>query len=292
MVRRQLLLSKPYAAAVLFAFCAAAPIGCQPLEQTDEPPPRAPVPAQPPAAAPQTAQCDEVKTKCAPQGGFPQTLLDACRAKYANADQTICMQASWPMELYNELNNAAAATASSECTDLYVSTTSDDLALREKPVAGATAIEWAPKGTLVCGLGNGGSDWTKVRYKGKIGYMSRQYLAVRSGGEAPAQSAQPTTPQTPAEKAGIARKCTAGKYACKVIKSNQNCWLKDPTLSYNNLPGVNDDARLVNTGQTDCFGNLENIRVMWGPGFMHRTTQMRWSTSWNCYVEDSNLECP
>ncbi|MEN9529558.1 MAG: Bacterial domain [Pseudomonadota bacterium] len=259
--------------------------GCQPIEQQEEPAPLAPAPVQSPAAAQPPVQCDEVKTKCAPQGGFPQTLVDACKMKFASADPTICLQPSWPMELYNELNSAASG-GNGECVPMFVTGTTTGLKLREQPNTTAPVLDGANEGEEVCTLGNAGPDWAKVRYKGKVGYMGRQFLAARGGTGTPSNP----TPKGP----GFSRDCSKFKdaVACRVNKSNQNCWLKVPDRVYNGMPVVDDDLTLVTTGQVACYSKPETIRVSWGPFFMHRPALMRWSPELNCYVETSNLECP
>lgn len=261
---------------------------CQPLEQTDEPAPVAPAPLQSPVAAAPAPQCDEVKTKCAPQGGFPQALIDACKAKYEKGDPSICIQASWPMELYNELNNAAAS-GGGECISMYVAGTSTGLKLRDKPSTSGAVLDGANEGDEVCSLSNSGPDWAKVRYKGKVGYMSRQFLATRSGGATPPVAKTPAAGNT-----GPQRDCSKFKdtVACKVNKSNQNCWLKVPDRVYNGMPVVDDDLTLVTTGQIACYSKPETLRIAWGPFFMHRPALMRWSPELMCYVETANLDCP
>lgn len=254
---------------------------CQPIEQSDQPAPVAPAPQQSPAAAP-VVICDEVKTKCAPQGGFPQNLVDACKVKLASADPAVCYQPSWPMDLYNELNSSADSQ-NGECIALYVTGTTTGLKLREGPDTTAGVLDGAAEGDMVCSLGNVGADWAKVRYKGKIGYMGRQFLAARD-------NTQLVTPQPPV----ASRDCSKfpETVACKVNKSNQNCWLKVPDRVYNGMPVVDDDLTLVTTGQVACYAAPETIRLAWGPFFMHRPALMRWSPELNCYVETSNLECP
>lgn len=254
---------------------------CQPIEQSDQPAPVAPAPQQSPAAAP-VVICDEVKTKCAPQGGFPQSLVDACKVKLASADPAVCYQPSWPMDLYNELNSSADSQ-NGECIALYVTGTTTGLKLREGPDTTAGVLDGAAEGDMVCSLGNVGADWVKVRYKGKIGYMGRQFLAARD-------NTQPVPPQPPV----ASRDCSKfpETVACKVNKSNQNCWLKVPDRVYNGMPVVDDDLTLVTTGQVACYAAPETIRLAWGPFFMHRPALMRWSPELNCYVETSNLECP
>jgi hypothetical protein len=255
--------------------------GCQPIEQSDKPAPVAPAPQQPPAAAP-VVICDEVKTKCAPQGGFPQSLVDACKTKLASADPTACYQPSWPMDLYNELNRSADSQ-NGDCVALFVTGTTSGLKLRESPDTTANVLDGAAEGDMVCSLGNFGADWIKVRYKGKVGYMGRQFLAARD-------NANPVAPQPPV----ASRDCSKfpETVACKVNKSNQNCWLKVPDRVYNGMPVVDDDLTLVTTGQVACYSPPETIRLAWGPFFMHRPALMRWSPELNCYVETSNLECP
>lgn len=262
-------------------------LGCQPIEQSDEPAPVAPAPLQSPAAAQPAIQCDEVKTKCAPQGGFPQSLVDACKTKYASADPSLCLQPSWPMELYNELNNAAAS-GGGECISMFVSGTTTGLKLREQPNTTAAVLDGANEGEEVCNLGNAGPDWAKVRYKGKVGYMGRQFLTTR-GNSIPPASAAPGS-----RSPGISRDCSKFKdaVACRVNKSNQNCWLKVPDRVYNGMPVVDDDLTLVTTDQVACYSKPETIRIGWGPFFMHRPALMRWSPELMCYVETSNLECP
>jgi hypothetical protein len=259
--------------------------GCQPIEQQEEPAPLAPAPVQSPPAAQPAVQCDEVKTKCAPQGGFPQNLVDACKTKFASADPTICLQPAWPMELYNELNTAVAG-GNGECVQMFVTGTSTGLKLREQPNTTAPVLDGANEGEEVCTLGNAGPDWAKVRYKGKVGYMGRQFLAARGG---------TTTPSNPPPKGpGFSRDCSKFKdtVACRVNKSNQNCWLKVPDRVYNGMPVVDDDLTLVTTGQVACYAKPETIRIAWGPFFMHRPALMRWSPELNCFVETSNLDCP
>lgn len=272
-------------AGVAVLFGTASLMGCQPIEQSDEPAPVAPAPITSPAAVPPPLQCDEVKTKCAPQGGFPQTLVDACKAKYASADPSLCLQPAWPMELYNELNNAAAS-GSGDCIAMVVTGTTTGLKLRDQPNTSGTVLDGANEGDEVCSLANAGPDWMKVRYKGKVGYMSRQFLASR--GNQPA--APGTVPKTPV----VSRDCSKFKdaVACKVNKSNQNCWLKVPDRVHNGMPVVDDDLTLVTTGQVACYSKPETIRVAWGPFFMHRPALMRWSPELQCYVETSNLDCP
>lgn len=285
---RQLRLWSVSASTGTLLLLAAQLNACLPVEQTDEPAPVAPAPYQSPAAAPATAQCDEVKIKCAPQGGFPQALVDACKSKYEKGDPSICLQPNWPMELYNELNNAAAS-GSGECISMFVSGTSTGLKLREQPNTTGAVIDGANEGEEVCSLGNAGADWMKVRYKGKVGYMSKQFLATR-GGAAPAPSKTPAA----STGSGISRDCSKFKdtVACKVNKSNQNCWLKVPDRVYNGMPVVDDDLTLVTTGQVACYSKPETIRLAWGPFFMHRPALMRWSPELMCYVETSNLDCP
>lgn len=256
---------------------------CQPLEQQEEPAPLAPAPVQSPAAAQPAIQCDEVKIKCAPQGGFPQNLVDACKAKYASADPSVCLQPAWPMDLYNELNNAAAGNNANGCVMMVVTGTTSGLKLRDQPSTTATALDGANEGEEVCSLGNSGPDWMKVQYKGKIGYMSRQFLVTRA--------TAPTTVKPPT----VTRDCSKFKdtVACKVTKSNQNCWLKVPNRElYQGMVVVDDDLTLVTTGQVACYAKPETIRVAWGPSFMHRPALMRWSPELMCYVETVNLECP
>jgi hypothetical protein len=281
-VKTILMLGAAGAAAALIANLNA----CQPIEQTDEPAPVAPAPLQSPAAAP-AALCDDVKTKCAPQGGFPQSLVEACKMKYEKGDPSICLQSGWPMELYNELNNSVSSGGSGECISMFVTGTTSCLKQREQPNTAAAMIDCANEGDEVCSLGNSGPDWTKVRYKSKVGYMSRQFLAARTG-------TAPTPAKTPVAGTGISRDCSKFKdtVACKVNKSNQNCWLKVPDRVYNGMPVVDDDLTLVTTGQTSCYSKPETIRLAWGPFFMHRPALMRWSPELMCYVETSNLDCP
>jgi hypothetical protein len=261
---------------------------CQPLEQTDEPVPVAPAPLQSPAAAPMTPQCDDVKVKCAPQGGFAPSLIEACKVKYEKGDPSICVQPTWPMELFNELNNAVAS-GGGECIPMFVTGTSTGLKLREQPSTTGAVVDGANDGDEVCSLSNAGPDWAKVRYKGKVGYMSRQFLATRG-------SNTPGAAKTPAANSGSGPKRDCSKFketvACKVNKSNQNCWLKVPDRVYNGMPVVDDDLTLVTSGQVACYSKPETIRVAWGPFFMHRPALMRWSPELMCYVETSNLECP
>ena len=261
-------------------------IACLPVEQTDEPAPVAPAPFQSPAAAPLTPQCDDVKIKCAPQGGFPPALVEACKTKYEKGDPTICLQPTWPMELYNELNNAVASN-SGECIQMFVTGTTTGLKLREQPNTASNVIDGANEGDEVCSISNSGPDWAKVRFKGKVGYMSRQFLATRANS---AGSRPPTTPVSNDPK----RDCSKFKdtVACKVNKSNQNCWLKVPERVFNGMPVVDDDLSLVTTGQIACYSKPETIRLAWGPFFMHRPALMRWSPELMCYVETANLDCP
>jgi hypothetical protein len=253
---------------------------CQPIEQSDKPAPVAPAPQQSPAAAP-VVICDEVKTKCAPQGGFPQALVDACKTKLASSDPAVCYQSSWPMELYNELSRSADSQ-NGDCNALFVTGTTSGLKLRESPDVGGAVLDGAAEGEMVCSLGNVGADWVKVRYKGKTGYMGRQFLAARD------------TNTPPAQPPVASRDCSkfSDTVACKVNKSNQNCWLKVPDRVYNGMPVVDDDLTLVTTGQVACYAAPETIRLAWGPFFMHRPALMRWSPELNCYVETSNLDCP
>ncbi|NBX18434.1 MAG: SH3 domain-containing protein [Proteobacteria bacterium] len=268
-------------AAVLVGMTAVA---CLPVEQTDEPAPVAPAPMQSPAAAPLTPQCDDVKVKCAPQGGFPPALVEACKVKYEKGDPTICVQPTWPMELYNELNNSVASNTG-ECVPMFVTGTTTGLKLREQPNTTANVMDGANEGDEVCSLSNSGPDWAKVRFKGKVGYMSRQFLTARGAA---------TPPKAPATAGGPTRDCSKFKdtVACKVNKSNQNCWLKVPDRVYNGMPVVDDDLTLVTTGQMACYSKPETLRVAWGPFFMHRPALMRWSPELMCYVETSNLDCP
>lgn len=187
------------------------------------------------------------------------------------------------MELYNELNNAAANANASDCVMMMVTGTTAGLKLREQPSTTANAIDGANEGEEVCSLGNSGPDWMKVRYKGKVGYMSRQFLVTKAA--AP----------TPAKPPSVTRDCSKFKdtVACKVTKSNQNCWLKVPNRElYQGMVVVDDDLTLVTTGQVACYAKPETIRVAWGPSFMHRPALMRWSPELMCYVETVNLECP
>jgi hypothetical protein len=259
-------------------------VACLPVEQTDEPAPVAPAPIQSPAAAPLTPQCDDVKVKCAPQGGFPPALVEACKSKYEKGDPSICVQPTWPMELYNELNNSLTS-GTGECIPMFVTGTTTGLKLREQPNTTANVLDGANEGDEVCSLSNSGPDWAKVRFKGKVGYMNRQFLTARGAA---------TPPKAPATSSGPTRDCSKFKdtVACKVNKSNQNCWLKVPDRVYNGMPVVDDDLTLVTTGQMACYSRPETIRVAWGPFFMHRPALMRWSPELMCYVETSNLECP
>ncbi|MEY3901673.1 MAG: Bacterial domain [Pseudomonadota bacterium] len=285
MARRMKIVSMLGTASATF-WLGASLNACQPIEEVDEPAPVAPAPFQSPAAAPATALCDEVKTKCAPQGGFPQALIDACKAKYEKGDPSICIASAWPMELYNELNNSLANGGGGECVPMFVTGTTSGLKLREQPNTSAAVVDGANEGDEVCSLANSGPDWAKVRYKGKVGYMNRQFLATRGGG---ANTARP-----PAGSTGPTRDCSKFKdtVACKVNKSNQNCWLKVPDRVYNGMPLVDDDLTLVTTGQVACYSKPETLRIAWGPFFMHRPALMRWSPELMCYVETANLDCP
>lgn len=277
---RQSALLTIQAVGVALSLSTTSLIGCVPLEQQEEPPPVAPAPITSPAAVPPPIQCDEIKTKCAPQGGFPQNLVDACKAKYTTADPSVCLQPSWPMELYNELNNAAAS-ANADCVRMVVTGTTSGLKLREQPNVNANVLEGANEGDEVCSLENVGADWAKVRYKNKVGYMSRQFLV--------SQATKPV-PKAPS----FSRDCSKFKdtVACRVTKENQNCWLKVKDRVYNGMPVVDDDLTLVTTGHVACYSSPETIRLAWGPFFMHRPAAMRWSPELQCYVETSNLECP
>ncbi|NBW82716.1 SH3 domain-containing protein, partial [bacterium] len=220
-VKSILMLGAAGAAAAMFANLNA----CQPIEQSDEPAPVAPAPVQSPAAA-AAALCDDVKTKCAPQGGFPAALVEACKKKYEKGDPSFCLQSGWPMELYNELNNAVASeSGTGDCISMFVTGTTSCLKQREQPNTSAAMIECANEGDEVCSLANSGPDWAKVKYKGKVGYMSRQFLTARAG-------TAPAPAKTPAAGTGFSRDCSKFKdtVACKVNKSNQNCWLKVPAV--------------------------------------------------------------
>jgi hypothetical protein len=305
MVSRKITVGRITATATLAAACASL-MACQPIEENEEP--EAPNPqtgAQPVGNVPPAPQCDEVKTKCSPQGGFPQSLVDACKTKYEKGDPSICIQTVWPMELYNELNNAVAS-GGGDCVRMYVSGTAKSgpsgLSLREKPTRESKDLGGADEGEEVCSLGKEGPDWIKVRYQGKVGYMNRQFLALNPPARASAAAPSGSTSRTPTKPAPAAasnntppsRDCSKYKdtVACKVIRSNQNCWLQDQSRVYNGMPVVDDDLTMVTTGQVACYERPQTIRLAWGPWLMHRPALMRKSPELNCWVETVNLLCP
>lgn len=63
----------------------------------------------------------------------------------------------------------------------YVSTKSDSLAMRQSPNAGASIVQWLPRGALVTFISQE-NGWSYIRYGGKEGYCASQYLSDSAPG--------------------------------------------------------------------------------------------------------------
>ncbi len=60
-------------------------------------------------------------------------------------------------------------------------TKSDSLAMRQSPNAGASIVQWLPRGALVTFISQE-NGWSYIRYGGKEGYCASQYLSDSAPG--------------------------------------------------------------------------------------------------------------
>jgi hypothetical protein len=248
--------------------------------------------------------CDTSTMACPPPSGWPAEFLTECQKGRSSTD------CSGPIEkgTYDAILKAVELSkGAGTCTTRYVNGVAGNVAnfRSSKDFSTSANIHFVPaNGTIVTTSAVEGS-WIKTTLRGKTGYfhktvLSCQYVAPQAntttggettGGNVPKPPAAPP-PNNGGCKGTFPNRCTV---KAKGVRPQINCWgvkkYGDFNLNGKKIDSVDDDRIGLSGNERDCFTQLKDIRVEWGPSISHRNSAARFSQSWGCYVEEAELDC-
>ncbi len=77
---------------------------------------------------------------------------------------------------------------------IVIAQTGKTVNLREQPKKSARVLEQIPVGTVVQVICEAGAEWYQLDYKGRVGYMMREFLVLK-----PEEDEEPEIPDEPVD---------------------------------------------------------------------------------------------
>jgi hypothetical protein len=286
---------------------------CKQFEE-GEPPAAQPTVYIPPAAAQPAAvtnatSCDVNTMACPPTGGWSSEFMAECQKGRT------AVECAGPIEktTYDAIQKSVELnqTALASCKTRYVNgVVGNEANFRSSPQYPANNIIRAnvPNGTTIA-VASIEDPWIKTTLNGQTGYLHKTVLScdyiapsstVSGGGSSGGGSSGGGTVAEPASKPASNGGCSGSfpnrcTIRSKGLRPQINCWAKKQVGGYTiagvKVDTVDDDRLGLFGGERDCFTNLKDIRVQWGLGWQHRNAAARFSKSWGCYVEVSEMSC-